>query len=493
MSLAGDRDFFRRVAAVLVAEPDASVPPGDDDASAVADALEILRRAGGDAEPLVPGAVVAVFDEPGAAVTGATRLHLGAAAAGGRTIWRAGLDVGDVLIGGDASNARAALDQAVALARQARPGTTAVARSALPTLGRVHDARVEPLDRGVPEGPVHLIVPHWPSAVARRRRALVLIGGVAALGALGGVVWIASDRRRRDERRLTLGVGLFRSSGGNEASAWMGPALRDGLNTQLSELTGVRVFSDEFIDFLMNREHLTAIEVATRLGIERMVSGTVVVVGDTVQVEARIIDVATGVFEDAYVATGRQQDLLALEQDLTLGVIGKLHLRLSPDEERRLAARRTTSIEALRRVLDVEQQPRPAPPSPSGLEEPHSSPWQWVEPRSAHADEATAEITRFLEAYGRATEARDMAAIAALYVEFLPTQRAALERFFRDIGNLRVKIERVEVAAVGDDAVVSYTRTDDFTDIPTDVPQHVSIRVTKTLRRVAGGWRFAVR
>jgi hypothetical protein len=31
--------------------------------------------------------------------------------------------------------------------------------------------------------------------------------------------------------------------------AWIGPAVRDGLNSQLTELPGVRVFSDEFMDF----------------------------------------------------------------------------------------------------------------------------------------------------------------------------------------------------------------------------------------------------
>jgi hypothetical protein len=46
-------------------------------------------------------------------------------------------------------------------------------------------------------------------------------------------------------------------------------------------------------------------------------------------------------------------------------------------------------------------------------------------------------------------------------------------------------------AVVGEEAVVSYTRTDDFVDVQTGRPGHVSVRLTKTLRRVGGRWLFA--
>ncbi len=49
----------------------------------------------------------------------------------------------------------------------------------------------------------------------------------------------------------------------------------------------------------------------------------------------------------------------------------------------------------------------------------------------------------------------------------------------------------VEAAVVGEEAVVSYTRTDDFVDVQTGRPGHVSVRLTKTLRQVNGRWLFA--
>jgi len=47
------------------------------------------------------------------------------------------------------------------------------------------------------------------------------------------------------------------------------------------------------------------------------------------------------------------------------------------------------------------------------------------------------------------------------------------------------------VDVVGDEAVVSYTRTDDFLDVRTGRPMHVAVRLTKILRKVNGEWKVA--
>jgi len=486
--------FVRRVAAVLVAERDAEATA----TNALTDALGLLRAAGADAEPLPPNAVVAVFDDPGLAVRAATRLHIQTTGADreGRPAWRAGLHVDVVTMTGEGTATLAAIDRATALARLARPGTTAVTADALPALGTLHDAVLEALEHRLsPGGQVHLVVPRPPAPELVRRRLVVLLAGTVVLGGAGAVVWLRTRRSGDDDQaQVTLGVGPFQWSGADQARAWIGPALRDGLSTQLAEVSGVRVYSDEFMDFVMSRERLTPIEVANRLGIEKMVTGSVLVVGDTVHVEARIVNIATGLIEGAYVTTGREQDLLALQSDFVFEVIARLGLHLSADEERRLAAQRTTNQDALRRLLDAEGEPAPGSPTDEhrpAEPERRSSPWPDFGPRPAYADDAAAEIAAFLEEYRQATESRDVAAVDRLYVTFPPEQRAALERYCASVQELRVTISRVEVAAVGDEAVVNYTRTDDFVDVPTRRPQHVSLRLTKTLRRVDGRWRIS--
>ena len=56
--------------------------------------------------------------------------------------------------------------------------------------------------------------------------------------------------------------------------------------------------------------------------------------------------------------------------------------------------------------------------------------------------------------------------------------------------DLHVDIGNPDIAVVGDEAVVSYTRTDDFTDVRSGRSMHVAVRVTKVLRQVDGVWKL---
>lgn len=481
----GDDALVRRIAAVLVAElalTSTAAAEGDPIARAVA----LLRARGGDADRLGADAVVGGFDHPPAALTGAGSLHADLAHA-----WRVGIHVAEVIMRADTDEGRVAIERATALCRLARPGTTAVAAAALGAFGALHEASIE-----TPPGTddVRLIVPRPAGPSLPRRRLVGLLAG-AALGGAGAVAWFAGRGVWKDDdpRQVTLGVGSFRSPRTDPEHAWIGDAIRTGLNTQLSELSGVKVYSQSFLDFLMTREQLSEIEVATRLGIEKMLSGSVLVVGDSVRIDAQVVDVKTGVLEGASAAVGHEEDFLALEHELLMGVITKLHLRLSAEDERRLASRQTVDPDALRRFLDTEGAgPTPAVPSPRRpLDEPSSRHWPSFGPREAWADEARAAVMALVEDYRRALEAHDLAALATMYQTFLPEQRALLERYFASVRELQVRLLDVDVAVVGEEAVVSFTRVDDFIDVPTRRPQHLSVRVTRTLRRVDGKWRFA--
>jgi len=120
--------------------------------------------------------------------------------------------------------------------------------------------------------------------------------------------------------------------------------------------------------------------------------------------------------------------------------------------------------------------------------------WLRLGPPAAWADaspEARGEILAVLERYRRATEGRELPALASVYADFPPEQQAAQQRYFENVRDLKVAIENVDVAVVGDEAVVSYTRTDDFADARTGRPMHVSVRLTKVLRRQDGNWKIA--
>jgi TolB-like protein len=288
---------------------------------------------------------------------------------------------------------------------------------------------------------------------------------------------------------------LFKPLGQEGETAWMREALRDGLNTQLSELERVKVYSKEFIDFLTTREGLSEIEAATKLGIGKMLSGSFVAIGNVLRIEIHIVDVPSGVLESSVTTTGRQQEFLGLQDRMVMDVITRLELPISEEERAMLLAKRSTDPEALRLLLEAEGGGTVVRQGPD------SSLQRWLgfrrllTPAPALAeqpsDAAKADILAVLEHYRRATEAREIQALAGIYEEFTPEQQAAQERYFDGVRDLRITLANIDVAVVGDEAVVSYTRTDEFADARTGRPMRVSVRLTKVLRREDGGWKLA--
>jgi ketosteroid isomerase-like protein len=196
--------------------------------------------------------------------------------------------------------------------------------------------------------------------------------------------------------------------------------------------------------------------------------------------------------EASYTTTGPTKQFLTLQTRMTENVIARLNLPITADERKTLLAQQNTDVEALKMLLEAEGG---APVGPQKPPEPGSSLRRWLErlgaPDAAWADDR-GDIAVVLEAYRKATESHEVSAVAAIYVEFSPDQQAAQQRYFDNVKDLKIAISDVEAVVVGDDAVVSYTRTDDFTDTRTGRPVHVQVRLTKSLKRTASGWKLAV-
>ncbi len=482
--------YVAKAAAVLVVT--VTPPESGETPEALGQPIDVaeamVREAGGAIERTGRDAMVAGFLTATSGVTAALAIR-------GRLSGavRIGMHAGDAVLTTEGSALRAAVDVAWRLAAAAHPGTIVVSEAARPAVPAEIDVQALDVDG------VHAFLLMWPTTGPAwpRRAVLTGIASAAALGAVGAIVVIA--RRRvpvSGERRLTVAVLQYKVSAVTPDDAWIRDAVRDGLNTQLSEVAGVKVYSREFLDFIMSHGKASEMEVATRLSIDKMLTGSVTVMGGTIRVDTQIVDVPTGMIESAFTRIGPRADFLRLESEVILGAIEKFDVRLTEDEKERLAARREGDVDVLRRLLEIEGG-TPVPPAGAPSERvPAPDPGSWLGPRAAWADDeaaAQAAIMAFLERYRGSTEGRDLTALTAMYTEFSPEQRAALERFLGDVRDLRVSIDKVDVAIFGDEAVVSYSRTDDFVDVPRDRPMHVTVRVTKTLRRVGSEWKFALK
>lgn len=528
-----EEGYTRRISAVLLADLSGySALMGEDDERTARDVRRlqgivrtIVTDLQGAAEPQAGDSICATFESVVTAVEAALRIHRQLAdeeQPERRLRLRIGIHFGDVLVMEGGGALGDAINVAARLCALARPGTVCISSGVYRHVRGRFDEPVEDLGRQRLKNisdPVHayLIVPRS-AGITRRRRAVrpwlyAAAGAVLILSA----VWMspfwpkrthapvrpptaqapsaaagAGDETPADERPdVVLGVMLFKPLRDDPEHVWMREALRDGLNTQLSGLSKVKVYSKEFLDLLTTKQGLSEIEAANKLGITKMLSGSFVAVEDTLRIETHVVDVGSGMIEASYTTTGPTKQFLSLQTKMTEGVIARLDLPITAEERKTLLAQQNTDVEALKMLLEAEGGAAPAPAKPPGA---GSTLWRWLErvgtPDAAWADDRS-DITAVLEAYRTATEAHEMTAVAAVYVEFSPDQQAAQQRYFDNVKDLKIAISDVDAVVVGDDAVVSYTRVDDFTDAKTGRPLHVQVRLTKNLKRTADGWKLA--
>jgi len=304
----------------------------------------------------------------------------------------------------------------------------------------------------------------------------------------------------------TIGVMEFRDLREEAAHDWIGKALRVALNTELSKVRALRVYSPELIDRSIASRRVDYLTTAQRLGIRKLITGSFHVVGNTVRIDAEIVDTASGVQEGSDSVQGDIADFFALQKKLVLSMLHRLRVEVSPAEGASIEQRTNTNVDAYRLLLEAEgivEEPSPSP-SVSGQIGIPGTPQSWwhdglrdfaalLEGRALAAESAgdpTAEVRQVLDAYRSALEHKDLDQLAALYVSFSTRQREALRAYLDNATGLSVEISDVSVEPRGDEVAVSYTRRDRFVDKASAKPQHLEVRLTKILVRENGTWKI---
>jgi adenylate cyclase len=522
----------RRLHGVLLADMTGfSRLMGEDEARAVA-ALGRIRdvfaavvpRHGGTLDVLVGDCFVALFgsavDAVQAAIAIQSDLSGAPGPAGDPVRIRIGVHIGDVVrsgseILGDSVNVAARLQTI------ARPGAIAVSedvhravrnRISLPfhDLGpkalkniqhrmRVYEIRVGE-DAATPATQVRSL-----RRVALVALAVVLVAGVAALArrvatrpAILGVPPVATSASSgaapapapappTAEQPVTVGVTGVTAQG--NVPAWMKDNTRDGLNTLLSKVPRLRVFSREKIDFLRERRNLSEIEVAEALGVQKMIVGALAMDGGEVVLEARVVDIATGILDASESARGQPDDLIELQNQLATELLGALRVHLTEQERVNLFANRSKeSLDGYRRLADTFGE-APEAPSQAPARKRKTS---WLDrldwPRSAWAADAEPAIRSLLEAYRAALQAEDVAAVAATHMELSEEQRAGFTRYFDGAQDLRVTLSDVDVLLDGDQALVTFTRHDVFHDKSSGKEVTLEVRLSSVVEQRDGHW-----
>ena len=508
----------RRLHGVLLADMTGfSRLMGEDESRAVAALMRIrdvfaavVPRHGGTLDVFVGDCFVALFDSAVQAVQAAIAIQseLSDGRAGGDPVRiRIGIHLGDVVrsgseILGDSINVAARIQTI------APPGGITVSEDVYRAVRNrvnvpVRDLGAKSLKNIRGRMRVFVLDPSGgaPSAAPPSPHPARLVAALAAVALLvvAGVVgqragwWtrpaaapapLAAPEAAAPEAALTVGVTGVSVHG--DVPRWMQDTTRDGLNTLLSKVGRLRVFSREKIDFLRQRRGLTEIEVAETLGIAKMISGSMALQNGTVLLDIRVVDTSSGILDASESVHGAPEELIELQNQLASSVIAALGVRLSADEQAALFAQRTReTLDGYRRLADTfGEAPEHAAPRPA--ERTSWLAWGGVAWADDGADQA--QVAELLEAYRAAIERKDVEAVAATHVALSDDQRAGFTRYFASADALKVSVGDLDALFDGDEGVVTFTRTDVFTDRNSGKEVQLEVRLSTIVVRQDGRW-----
>lgn len=314
------------------------------------------------------------------------------------------------------------------------------------------------------------------------------------------------------EKRQPKAVGVmhFKALGADPQLEWIREAIRDTFNSQLSSAADLKVYSKEYIDFLVQKGPATEIEVANQLGIAKMISGSFLAIASKLRIEAHIVDVQSGFLEASDHVEGEQSDFFNLHKQLAFKVMARLNIVVSlAQKDVASVAPPTPSLDTYKLLLEAEGETPVAEPA---LEDaPHSQGSSrkeddihsrisrgrigvsvvWAEETPLPGLASEEEIRQVLERYRQAYEKKDLTLLDGVYATLTTAQREANVKYFQNTQDLRVMIRDVDIAVRGTEAAVSYTREDQFIDTQTGQTVKLAVRFTKILTRTDGAWKIA--
>ena len=364
---------------------------------------------------------------------------------------------------------------------------------------------------------------------ARRPRPWGAVVGGLALLALGAVGYQLHARRTqvvsapvKREAPVVVGVMAVRTRGA-DVPQWMRELTRDALNTMLSKVSGLRVYSRQKIDFLREKRQLTEIEAAEQLGMSKMLAVTIDTSGERVELELELVDIATGLLEATEQVQGSPSQLIELQNQIAERSLHDLGVQLTAAErDIMLAGRSNESLESYRLLTETLGAPPVRPSQPEAPRDRGSSWFPWV--ATAYAGETSLEerarglldrfretvetkgerlreslerkspderaIAALLDMYRGALETKNIAMLSTLQTELPEAQRQAYAAYFSTARDLAVTFNDVDIIVVGDDALATFTRLDTFTDVRSGRPMRLEVRINSTLVKQTGAWKI---
>ena len=167
-----------------------------------------------------------------------------------------------------------------------------------------------------------------------KRSAAVVLALLLAAGA--GVVYLLFSARSSKAAIKTVAILPFVNASNNPDMEYLSDGISDSLINSLSQLPQLRV-SAQYSSFKYRGKEVDLQAVSKALGVQAIVTGTVMQVGEVLQVSANLADMRdnTQMWGEKYAR--RKPDLLVVQSEISQKIAEKLRLRLTNAEQQQIA------------------------------------------------------------------------------------------------------------------------------------------------------------
>ena len=180
-----------------------------------------------------------------------------------------------------------------------------------------------------------------------RRSDYITISALAVVGAFillntANEIWRlpqSIEQRYSLNRNIISSIAVlpFENLSGNSTDDYLSSGMHDALITSLARISAFKVISRTSTIRLSKK--LTIPEIGARLGVDKVIEGTVTREDEEVRINIRLIDTAReeSLWTDSYVRS--IEGLVAVQGEIATSVASAVQVRLTPDEMRRLESR----------------------------------------------------------------------------------------------------------------------------------------------------------
>ncbi len=177
--------------------------------------------------------------------------------------------------------------------------------------------------------------------------ALALVGLLLVVVAVAGYFYVSRNHKTAIE---SIAVMPFVNEGGDPELEYLSDGMTETLIRSLSQLPNVNVKARSSV-FRYKGKATDAKTIGKELGVQAVLNGRVVQRGDQLTLSLELINAQTEnvIWSESY--NRKQADLISLQSEIARDVSGKLKIKLSGEDQTRLAKNYTTDSEAYRLYL----------------------------------------------------------------------------------------------------------------------------------------------